>query len=117
MRIVRLLAAAPYQLLSKVSQATDGGALGLVAQLRNGPKVVFGTDGDLGAKWTAAAAVLADSGSAGADYIDVTVPSRPSAGAGSDTGASGSSASSQDGTGASLDSSGSAAVTGVTSGG
>ncbi len=117
MRIVRLLAAAPYQLLPKVSQATDSGGLGLVAQLRNGPKVVFGTDGDLGAKWAAAAAVLADSGSAGADYIDVTVPSRPTAGAGSDTGASGSSASSQDGTGASLGSSGSAATTGATSGG
>jgi hypothetical protein len=100
-----------------VSQATDSGALGLVAQLRNGPKVVFGTDGDLGAKWAAAAAVLADSGSAGADYIDVSVPSRPTAGAGSDTGASGSSVSSLNGTGASLDSTGSAVATGATGGG
>ena len=56
-----------------MSQASEGSAHGLEAQLRNGPKVYFGTDDDLGAKWAAAAAVLADSGSAGADYIDVTV--------------------------------------------
>jgi cell division protein FtsQ len=85
LRVVRLLAAAPYQLLTKVSQAGDDGAQGLEAQMRNGPKVYFGTDGALAAKWSAAAAVLADAGSAGADYIDVTVPSRPVAGAGSDS--------------------------------
>jgi cell division protein FtsQ len=88
MRIVRLLAAAPYQLLGRVSRAFDGGAQGLQAQLRNGPKLNFGTDEELGAKWAAAAAVLADPASAGADYIDVTVPSRPAAGAGSDTASS-----------------------------
>ena len=60
-----------------MSEATDGGAHGLVAQLRDGPKVYFGSNGDLGAKWAAAAAVLADSGSAGADYIDVTVAVAP----------------------------------------
>ena len=117
MRIVRLLAAAPYQLLSRVSQAIDSGSQGLVAQLRNGPKVVFGTGDQLNAKWAAAAAVLADSGSAGADYIDVTVPSRPAAGAGSDSGSSGPSASAQDGTGASPDAGGSPAATGSTVGG
>jgi cell division protein FtsQ len=117
MRIVRLLAAAPYQLLSKVSQATESGSLGLVAQLRNGPKLVFGTGDDLGAKWGAAAAVLADSGSAGADYIDVTVPSRPVAGAGSDTASSGSSATAQNGAGGTAGTSGSAASTGSTTGG
>ena len=88
LQVVRLLAAAPYQLLPKVSQALDSGAQGLEAQLRNGPKLYFGNDADLGAKWAAAAAVLADSGSAGADYIDVTVPSRPAAGAGSDSASS-----------------------------
>jgi cell division protein FtsQ len=85
LQVVRLLAAAPYQLLTKVSQASDDGGQGLVAQMRNGPKVYFGTGDDLAAKWSAAAAVLADPGSAGADYIDVTVPSRPAAGAGSDS--------------------------------
>jgi cell division protein FtsQ len=115
--IVRLLAAAPYQLLSKVSQASDSGSLGLVAQLRNGPKVVFGTDDDLGAKWAAAAAVLADPGSAGADYIDVTVPSRPAAGAGSDSGSSGAAGTSQGSTSTGLDSTGSSTASGSTGGG
>jgi cell division protein FtsQ len=84
LQVVRLLAAAPYQLLGKVSGAADSGTHGLEAQLRNGPKIYFGGDADLGAKWGAAAAVIADSGSAGSDYIDVTVASRPVAGAGSD---------------------------------
>jgi cell division protein FtsQ len=113
LQVVRLLAAAPYQLLAKVSQATEGGTQGLQAQMRNGPKVYFGTDRDLGAKWSAAAAVLADPGSAGADYIDVTVPSRPAAGAGSD----GSSGSHSGTTGAALDSAGSPTATGSTGGG
>ena len=43
-----------------------------MAQLRNGPSIYFGDATQLGAKWTAAAEVLADSGSAGAAYIDVT---------------------------------------------
>ncbi|MFL5859947.1 MAG: cell division protein FtsQ/DivIB, partial [Solirubrobacteraceae bacterium] len=88
MRVVRLLGAAPYQLLAKVSQASDTAPRGLQAQLRNGPKVYFGTDEHLAAKWAAAAAVIADPDSAGAGYIDVTVPSRPAAGAGSDSGSS-----------------------------
>jgi cell division protein FtsQ len=83
--VVHLLAAAPYQLLSKVTQASQSAAHGLQAQVRNGPKLFFGAATDLVAKWSAAAAVLADPGSAGADYIDVTVPSRPAAGAGSDS--------------------------------
>jgi cell division protein FtsQ len=82
---VRLLAAAPYTLLAKVAQVSSDGGRGLVAQLRSGPKLIFGTGGELSAKWSSAAAVLADPGSDGADYIDVTVPARPTAGAGSDT--------------------------------
>jgi len=117
MRIVRLLAAAPYQLLSKVSQASESGTQGLVAQLRNGPKLVFGTDDQLTAKWAAAAAVLADPGSAGAEYIDVTVPSRPAAGAGSDSGSSAATADTQSGTGAGPDTSATATPTGSTGGG
>jgi cell division protein FtsQ len=83
---VRLLAAAPYALLAKVAEVSSDAAHGLVAQLRNGPKLIFGTGGDVSAKWISAVAVLADSSSAGAPYIDVTVPARPAAGAGSDTG-------------------------------
>lgn len=94
---VKLLAAAPYALLGKIGQATSDDAHGLVIQLRNGPKVYFGDDGDLAAKWAAAAAVLADSGSAGADYVDVTVPSRPAAGVGSDADGTSSSGGGQSG--------------------
>ncbi len=117
LQVIRLLAAAPYQLLAKVSQATDGGTHGLEAQLRNGPKLYFGEDDDLGAKWAAAAAVLADSGSAGADYIDVTVAGRPVAGAGSDTAANSTSASSQDGAAGTLSAGGSTGSTGFSGGG
>jgi hypothetical protein len=112
-----LLAAAPYQLLPNVSQATANGTHGLEAQLRNGPALYFGSDDDLDAKWAAAAAVLADSGSAGADYIDVTVAARPAAGAGSDSASSSHSASSQDGTSGTPGTSASSVPAGSTTGG
>ncbi|HEY1565720.1 MAG TPA: cell division protein FtsQ/DivIB [Solirubrobacteraceae bacterium] len=115
--VVRLLAAAPYQLLDKVSQASDGGTHGLEAQLRNGPKLYFGGGADLAAKWASAAAVLADSGSAGADYIDVTVASRPAAGAGSDAASSPGSASAQGSSAGTSGTDGSAAATGSVTGG
>lgn len=117
LQIVRLLAAAPYQLLPRVTQASDSGSAGLVAQLRNGPKLYFGSSDHLGAKWASAVAVLADPGSAGADYIDVTEPSRPAAGAGSDTASSAHSASSQTSTSGTASSAGSPASTGATTGG
>jgi len=82
---VRLLAAAPYALLPKVETVTDGSAHGLVAKLRSGPSLYFGDSTQLGDKWTAATEVLADSRSSGALYIDVTDPSRPAAGAGTDS--------------------------------
>lgn len=117
---VRLLAAAPYPLLAKVGQVSSDAAHGLIAELRNGPKVYFGGGDQLGAKWAAAAAVLANPSSAGADYIDVTVPSRPAAGTGSDaasipTTAAGSGANT---TGTAASSAGATtAATGSTSGG
>jgi cell division protein FtsQ len=84
---VSLLAAAPYALLGKVSQVSSASGHGLAATLRNGPVIYFGDASQLGAKWAAATAVLASSGSAGASYIDVTVASRPVAGTGPDTAA------------------------------
>lgn len=117
LEVVQLLAAAPYQLLARVSEAAGGGTHGLEAQLRNGPKIFFGTGGDLGAKWDAAAAVLADPGSAGADYIDVTVPSRPAAGAGSDTASSPQSASTSAGAATTPSASGSTVSTASAVGG
>jgi cell division septal protein FtsQ len=80
---VALLAVAPYQLLSRISRVTTVPTHGLVAQLRSGPSIYFGDATRLHAKWAAATAVLADPGSAGAVYIDVTDPGRPAAGAGS----------------------------------
>jgi cell division protein FtsQ len=86
---VQLLAAAPYGLLAKLQQVTSDSMHGLTAELRNGPKIYFGDDTQLAAKWSAAVAVLAaGSYSAGSDYIDVTYPARPAAGVGSDSGAS-----------------------------
>jgi cell division protein FtsQ len=83
---VRMLAAAPYQLLAKVQTASSDSTHGLVVQLRNGPRVYFGAADQLAAKWAALTAVLSAPSSAGADYIDVTVPDRPAAGTGSDGG-------------------------------
>lgn len=80
--ILAVLAAAPYQLLVHVQTVTDNPAHGVVVQLRNGPSLFFGEPVLEGAKWTAASDVLADPGSVGAGYIDVTDPRRPAAGAG-----------------------------------
>ena len=77
---VAVLAAAPYQLLPHISQVADDAGHGLTAQVRNGPSIYFGSAQQLGPKWTAAAAVLADSSSVGAEYIDVSDPARPAAG-------------------------------------
>jgi cell division protein FtsQ len=86
---VALLAAAPYRLLSIVSQVSTMAGHGLVAQVRGGPNIYFGPANRLAAKWIAASEVLGDSGSAGAGYIDVTDPQRPAAGAGNGQAASG----------------------------
>lgn len=77
---VAVLAAAPSWLRSRITQVSTTAANGLVAELHNGPQIYFGDPDRLAAKWTAAAAVLADPSSSGATYIDVTVPERPAAG-------------------------------------
>jgi cell division protein FtsQ len=86
---VGVLAAAPYQLLSRISQVTTVARHGLVAQLRDGPSIYFGDPQRLASKWSAATAVLADGSSAGAVYIDVSDPNRPAAGAPGATAGSG----------------------------
>jgi cell division protein FtsQ len=86
---VAILAAAPSRLLESISQVTTVSGHGLVVQVRNGPSVYFGDGTQPGAKWQAATAVLADPGSAGAVYIDVTDPERPAAGVGSSGGSGG----------------------------
>jgi cell division protein FtsQ len=92
MDAIRLLASAPSQMLSRISQVTTVASHGLVAQVRGGPSVYFGDPTELSAKWIAAVAVLADSGSAGALYIDVTDPQRPAAGPGDQSASSSASA-------------------------
>lgn len=80
--ILAVLAAAPYRLLDHAQMATENAAHGVVVQLRDGPSLFFGDPGLQRAKWIAASDVLADPGSVGAGYIDVTDPRRPAAGAG-----------------------------------
>lgn len=53
---------------------------GLVATLRRGPAIYLGDGSELRAKWASAVSVLADPGSPGAAYIDVSDPGRPAAG-------------------------------------
>jgi cell division protein FtsQ len=100
LQAVAVLGAAPFQFLARISEVSTVASHGLVAQLRNGPSLYFGDSTRLAAKWVAVAAVLADSGSAGAPYIDVTDPERPAAGVGS-TGTTAGTASGTSATGAS----------------
>ncbi len=77
---VKLLDAAPYALLAHVKSVGWTADHGLVAQLRNGPVVYFGTAVAPASEWQAAVAVLASSSSKGASYIDVSNPERVAAG-------------------------------------
>ncbi|MGI8731226.1 MAG: cell division protein FtsQ/DivIB [Solirubrobacteraceae bacterium] len=78
-RAIRLLAAAPASLRARVVQMSRG-TRGLAAELQEGPKLYFGGAVRSGAKWAAAAEVLADQSSAGASYVDLRLPERPVAG-------------------------------------
>ncbi len=81
LQILAVLGAAPWQLLGRVTAANATGSHGIVVELRQGPQLYFGDPTLLSKKWTAADDVLADPGSNGASYIDVTDPYRPAAGA------------------------------------
>jgi cell division protein FtsQ len=72
--------AVPAELRGRLSEVGEDGRLGQVAQLRNGPEVVFGDATRVRAKWAAAATVLADLEASGASYVDVRLPGRPAAG-------------------------------------
>lgn len=78
--VLRVLGAAPYALLGHIGQAHDGSAHGVVVEFRDGLDVYFGAPSQLAEKWAATLAVLSNSSSAGAQYIDVTDPQRPAAG-------------------------------------
>jgi cell division protein FtsQ len=77
---VAALAAAPASLRSRIASVATTKAEGLTVQIANGPAIWLGDRERLRAKWTAAIAVLADPGSAGATYVDVAAPERPAVG-------------------------------------
>lgn len=76
---VAVAAAIPAPLRRHVADVWKG-PRGLSARLRDGPDLYFGSDQRLTAKWAAVSRVLADPTSAGASYLDVTVPGRVGAG-------------------------------------
>lgn len=75
-----VLAGAPRSFDARISAVTDSVAHGISLKLRAGSWLYFGTASQVHDKWLAAVAVLGNSGSAGATYIDVSDPSRPAAG-------------------------------------
>ena len=77
---VRVAGAAPPLLLERVSDVRRDDENGIVARLEDGPELIFGTPDRIGAKWAAAARVLADPDAAGAEYVDLRIPERPAAG-------------------------------------
>ncbi len=77
---VAALAAAPSALRERVLRASSTKHGGLTLVLQDGPDLRFGGADRLAAKWAAASAILADSGSAGATYLDLRYPERSAAG-------------------------------------
>jgi len=77
---VATLAAAPYAMLAHIQSASWNRQNGVVVALRSGPQVYFGAASELTQKWQDAVAVLQNSASRGAAYIDVSDPGRPAAG-------------------------------------
>jgi cell division protein FtsQ len=72
--------AAPAPLRSRVDEVRRDADDGLVAELRDGPELIFGDARRARAKWAAAARVLADLEARGASYVDLRIPDRPAAG-------------------------------------
>jgi cell division protein FtsQ len=72
---------APPAITARIeSIGREGGARGVVAQVKDGPEIVFGSPDRAAAKWAAAVRVLADDEASGATYVDVRIPERPVAG-------------------------------------
>ena len=79
LRALAIAGAAPDELLRRTATLAVN-KQGVVASLKNGPELVFGTDADARAKWVAAARVLAETSAAGATYLDLRIPGRVAAG-------------------------------------
>ena len=76
--LVGVIARAPDELrplLERAYRARDG----VRVAIEGGPTLRFGAPIRLRAKWAAAARVLADSPAAGAEFLDLRIPERPSA--------------------------------------
>jgi cell division protein FtsQ len=71
---------APAVLRSRIEDVQKRSDDGYVAELRDGPELLFGSARQLRAKWAAAARVLADLEARGATYIDLRIPGRPAVG-------------------------------------
>jgi len=78
--LLRVAATAPPALLRSTTSIERRKGEGIVVVLKNGPRVMFGDDTALPAKWRAAAGVLAATSAQGAAYVDVRLPQRPVAG-------------------------------------
>jgi cell division protein FtsQ len=76
----RIAGAAPGPLRARVERVVSRRQDGLVVELRDGPELIFGDASRSGAKWIAAARVLADPNAEGASYVDLRLPGRPAAG-------------------------------------
>ncbi len=76
----RIAGAAPVPLRRRLREIAHESDRGYVVKMRKGPELVFGSAAHLGAKWVAAARVLADGDTQGATYVDLTVPGRPAVG-------------------------------------
>jgi cell division septal protein FtsQ len=74
-----LAGAAPAVLRSRIDDVEHTGE-GFVANLREGPELIFGRPVQLRAKWAAAARILADLEARGASYLDLRLPGRPAVG-------------------------------------
>ena len=79
LRALTIAGAAPDELLRRTAKLAVN-KQGVVASLKNGPELVFGSDADARSKWIAAARVLAESSAAGATYLDLRIPGRVAAG-------------------------------------
>lgn len=77
---VRVAGGAPARLTATLASVTRRGEKGWVIDMRDGPDLLFGPATRVTEKWQAATRVLADRDAAGADYIDLRIPSRPAAG-------------------------------------
>ena len=76
----RVLGMAPDPLRPLIEGVTTTSDYGIVATLKGGIDVRFGTASKGRAKWAAAAAVLADPKVTTLQYVDVEVPTRPAIG-------------------------------------